>query len=82
MTEPQTSISHPSRDEFATIERFGGIGLVFDAQFRSDPISVDLRNATLEAALDAVGAATRTFFRVTAPQTVVIVPDSPAKRRE
>ena len=72
----------PSRDVFTTIARFGGIGLVFDAQFRSDPISVDLRNASLEAALDTVSAATRTFYRVTAPQTVVIVPDSPAKRRE
>jgi general secretion pathway protein D len=71
-----------SRDVFTTIARFGGIGLVFDTQFRSDPISVDLRNSSLENALSTVAAATRTFFRVTAPQTVVIVPDTPAKRRE
>src|SRR5262249_41023496 len=62
--------------------RFGGIGLVFDTQFRDAPVSVDLRNASLESALDTVGAATRSFYRVTAPQTVVIVPDTPAKRRE
>src|ERR1051325_1534580 len=72
----------PSRDVFTTIARFGGISLLFDTQFRSDPVSVDLRNASLEAALDSVSAATRTFYRVTAPQTVIIVPDSPAKRRE
>ena len=29
-----------------------------------------------------MAGATRTFFRVTSPQTVVIVPDTPAKRRE
>jgi general secretion pathway protein D len=71
-----------SRDVFTTIGRFGGIGLVFDTQFRDAPVSVDLRNASLEAALDTVSAATRSFYRVTAPQTIVIVPDSPAKRRE
>jgi len=53
-----------------------------DRKFREAPISVDLRNASLEDALNTVAAATRTFFRVTAPQTVVIVPDTPAKRRE
>jgi general secretion pathway protein D len=71
-----------SRDVFTTIARFGGIGVVFDTQFRADPISVDLRNASLEGALNTVAAATRTFFRVTSPQTVVIVPDTPTKRRE
>jgi general secretion pathway protein D len=71
-----------SRDVFTSIARFGGISLVFDTQFRDAPVSVDLRNASLDAALDTVSAATRSFYRVTAPQTVVIVPDSPAKRRE
>jgi general secretion pathway protein D len=71
-----------SRDVFTTIARFGGIGVVFDTQFRNEPVSVDLRNASLENALSTVAAATRTFFRVTAPQTVVIVPDTPTKRRE
>ncbi len=71
-----------SRDVFVTIARFAGIGVVFDTQFRDAAVSVDLRNASLETALDTVAAATRTFYRVTAPQTVVIVPDSPAKRRE
>ena len=71
-----------SRDVFATIARFGNIGVVFDTQFKDAPISVDLRNASLDDALTTVTAATRTFFRVTAPQTIVIVPDTPAKRRE
>src|SRR5499427_3454913 len=71
-----------SRDVFTTIARFGGIGVVFDTQFRADPISVDLRNASLEGALNTVAAATRTFFRVASQQTVVIVPDTPTKRRE
>ena len=71
-----------SRDVFTTIARFGSIGVVFDTQFRPEPISVDLRNASLDSALSTVAAATHTFFRVTSPQTVIIVPDTAAKRRE
>ena len=71
-----------SRDVFTSIGRFAGIGVVFDTQFRAEPITVDLRNASLEGALNTVAAATRTFFRVTSSQTVVIVPDTPTKRRE
>src|SRR5207244_11207796 len=35
-----------------------------------------------EDALSTVAGATRTFFRVTAPKTIVVIPDTPAKRRE
>ena len=41
-----------------------------------------MRNTTFEDALASVTATTRTFFRVTAPRTITIVPDTPAKRRE
>jgi general secretion pathway protein D len=71
-----------SRDVFLTIARFAGISLTFDPTFRDAPITVDLRNASLEDALNAVSAATRSFFRVTAQRTVTVIPDTPAKRRE
>ena len=71
-----------SRDVFMTIARFANISLIFDTAFREAPVSVDLRNASLEDALSTVAGATRTFFRVTAPKTIVVIPDTPAKRRE
>jgi general secretion pathway protein D len=71
-----------SRDVFTAIARLGGISIIFDPQFREAPVTVDLRNASLDDALNAVSGATRTFFRVNAPQTVIVVPDTPAKRRE
>jgi len=71
-----------SRDVFTAIARLGGIGLIFDSTFRESPLTVDLRNALLEDALNTVAGATRTFFRVTAPKTVIVIPDTPAKRRE
>src|SRR5204863_576190 len=71
-----------SRDVFTAIGRFANISLIFDTAFRDASVSVDLRNASLEDALSTVAGATRTFFRVTAPKTIVVVPDTPAKRRE
>ena len=71
-----------SRDVFTTIARLANLSLIFDPVFRDAPVSVDLRNATLEDALATVAGATRTFFRVSAPNTIVVVPDTPAKRRE
>jgi general secretion pathway protein D len=71
-----------SRDVFTAIARLANISLIFDPAFRDTPITVDLRNATLDDALNTVAGATRTFFRVTAPKTVAVIPDTPAKRRE
>ena len=71
-----------SRDVFTAIARFADISLIFDPAFRDEPVTVDLRSTTLDDALNTVAGATRTFFRVTAPRTIAIIPDTPAKRRE
>jgi general secretion pathway protein D len=82
MPESLTFRGAASRDVFTTIARLADISLVFDPAFRDTPVTVDLRNATLADALDTVAGATRTFYRVTAPRTIVVVPDTPSKRTE
>jgi len=71
-----------SRDVFTALARFAGVSIVFDPAFRDAPLSIDLRNSTLEQALASVAGSTRNFYRITAPRTITIVPDTPAKRRE
>jgi general secretion pathway protein D len=71
-----------SRDVFVTIGRFANITLGFDSAFRDAPVTIDLRNATLADALNAVTSQTHTFYRVITPRSVTIIPDTPAKRRE
>jgi general secretion pathway protein D len=71
-----------SRAVFTALARFANVNIVFDPAFRDDTITIDLRNTTLEEALTAVTASTRTFYRVTAPRTITIVPDTLPKRRE
>src|SRR5256885_65795 len=70
------------RDVFPAIAGLANISVIFDSAFRDTPVTVDLRNTTLDDALNTVAGATRTFFRVTAPRTVAVIPDTPAKRRE
>ena len=71
-----------ARDVFTALGRFTRVNVVFDPTYRDQTVTLDLRNSTLEAALQSVAASTRNFYRVTAQRTITVVPDTPAKRRE
>jgi general secretion pathway protein D len=71
-----------SRDVFTALGQIANVNVVFDPQFRPQPVSIDLRNLSFEDALQAVATATRSFYRVTAQRTVTIIPDTTAKRQE
>ena len=71
-----------SRDVYLAVARFANLSIGFDPAFREAPLTVDLRNATLDSALRSVAEATQTFYRVTGQRSVLIIPDTPAKRRE
>jgi general secretion pathway protein D len=72
----------PSRDVYTAIARFANINVTFDPQFRDQPVTIDLRETTLENALQMLSAATRSFYRVTGPRFITVVPDTAAKRQE
>ena len=71
-----------TRDVFSALGQFADINVIFDPAFVDATISMDLRGASLATALTSVARSTRNFYRVTAPQTVTVIPDTPAKRRE
>jgi general secretion pathway protein D len=71
-----------SRAIFTALARFSDVNLVFDPAFRDATLTIDLRNVTLEEALGSLSASTQTFYRVTAPRTITIIPDTAQKRRE
>jgi len=58
------------------------VNVVFDPAFRPAPISIEIRNQTFAEALQSITASTQNFYRVTAPRTITVIPDTPAKRRE
>jgi general secretion pathway protein D len=71
-----------ARVVYLAIGQYGNLNVVFDPTFRDQPVTVDLRKATLAEALDAVSTATRNFWRSGGQRNVTIVPDTAAKRRE
>lgn len=71
-----------ARDVYTAIARFANLSLVFDPDFRRQPITIDLRNASLADALNSVGSATRSFYQVSGQRTITVIPDTPAKRLE
>ena len=71
-----------AREVFTAIAKFADLSIVFDPTFRDQPITIDLRKVELSQALDDVAAATRNFWRANGQRTVLIIPDTPAKRRE
>ncbi len=71
-----------SRDVYTALGKIAGVNMVFDAQFRPQAVSIDLRNTSFEEALKAVSTATRNFYRVTAQRTITVIPDTTAKRQE
>ena len=71
-----------SRDVYTALARMANVNIVFDPQFRDQPVTIDLRNALFTEALGSLSTATRNFYRVTAQRTITVIPDTPAKRTE
>ncbi|MDE0829435.1 MAG: hypothetical protein OSB03_09560, partial [Vicinamibacterales bacterium] len=71
-----------TRDVFSALGQFADVSVIFDPAFIDEAVSVDLRGASLSNALTAVARSTRNFYRITGDQTVTVIPDTPAKRRE
>ena len=74
-----------ARTVYLTLARLAKLSVTFDSQFRDTqaPASVSLQSGlSVKQALDSVAVATNTFYQLTGPATIVVVPDTPNKRRE
>ncbi len=71
-----------ARDVYSAIGKFTNLSVMFDPSFRDQTVSIDLRGQLLDEALNGLSLTTRNFWRVTAPRTITVVPDTAAKRRE
>jgi general secretion pathway protein D len=71
-----------SRDVITTLARVANLNVIFDPSFRESPVTTELHDATFDDALNSITSSTHNFYKVTAPRTITIVPDTPAKRRE
>ncbi|HET7747081.1 MAG TPA: tetratricopeptide repeat protein [Vicinamibacteria bacterium] len=70
------------REVYQALGRSAGVNFVFDPAFQDTAITLDLRDVPFDQALTAIGSVGRTFHRVLDSRVVMVIPDTPTKRRE
>ncbi len=75
-------ISNDSKVVLETIGKLAGINVLFEPDYTSKRITIELNNVTLEEALNQVGVLTKTFWKPITRNTILVVPDTTVKRRE
>ncbi|HZR64258.1 MAG TPA: cohesin domain-containing protein [Terriglobales bacterium] len=79
MTMKQTE---DSKIIYETIGKLAGINVLFDPDYTSRRIKVELNSVSLEEALQIVAMESKTFWRPVTPNTIFVASDNPAKRKE
>lgn len=78
-----SSAQASARSVFQLIARLANISVTFDQSYRDSPAPVTLQaGASVKQALDTVAAASNSFYQVIAQNTIIVVNDTPSKRRE
>lgn len=75
-------MTNDSRVVFETIAKLAGLSVLFDPEFISKRIPVELPNVTLEQALDAVALESKAFWKPLTSSVIFVAPDSPNKRKD
>jgi general secretion pathway protein D len=70
------------KEVLLTLGKVGDVNVLFDKDFKDIPVSFDFVNTTFLQALDTVLTSTHNFFKVIGKNTLIIAPDTPAKRAE
>jgi general secretion pathway protein D len=66
---------------FEALGKVAGVNVLFDPDFRDKRVNVNLTGVTFQEALDQLTFANRLFYKVLDPNTLIVVPESQAKRR-
>jgi len=67
---------------YETVGKLAGINVLFDPDYTSRKIRIELNGVTLEEALGIIALESKTFWRPVTPNTVFVATDNPAKRKE
>jgi general secretion pathway protein D len=67
---------------YQTIGKLAGINVLFDPDYTPRRIHIELNGVTLPEALQLVAMESKTFWRAVTPNTIFVVADTPAKRKE
>lgn len=75
-------LTEDSKVIYQTIGQLAGINVLFDPDYTSKRIKVELNGVTLEDALEITALSSKTFWRPVTSNTIFVAQDNPAKRKE
>src|ERR1700730_11085497 len=75
-------LTEDSKVIYQTVGQLAGINVLFDPDYTSRRIKVELNGVTLEEALEITALSSKTFWRPVTPNTIFVAQDNPAKRKE
>jgi len=75
-------LTEDSKVIYQTIGQLAGINVLFDPDYTSRRIKVELNGVTLEEALQITALESKTFWRPVTGNTLFVAQDNPAKRKE
>src|SRR5271170_2242116 len=75
-------LTEDSKVIYQTIGQLAGVNVLFDPDYTSRRIKVELNGVTLEDALRITALESKTFWRPVTGNTIFVAQDNPAKRKE
>ncbi|MBV9608226.1 MAG: type II and III secretion system protein, partial [Acidobacteria bacterium] len=75
-------LTEDSKVIYQTIGKLAGLNVLFDPDYTSRRISIELNGVTLNEALDIVALESKTFWRPVTANTIFVATDTAAKRKE
>jgi general secretion pathway protein D len=75
-------ITEDTKVIYETVGKLAGINVLFDPDYTSRRIKIELNNVSLEEALRIIAIESKTFWRPVTPNTVFVAADNPAKRKD
>ena len=75
-------VTDDSKRIYETVGKLAGINVLFDPDYTSRRIPIELNGVTLEEAMGVIALESKTFWRPVTPNTIFVAADNPAKRRE
>ncbi len=75
-------LSEDAKVVYETVGKLAGLNVLFDPDYTSRKMSIELNGVTLQEALDIVAAESRTFWHPMTPNTIFVAADNPAKRKD
>ncbi len=75
-------ITEDAKVVYETVGKLAGINVLFDPDYTSRRIKIELNNVSLEEALQIIALESKTFWRPVTPNTIFVATDNPAKRKD